>query len=63
MQPLNLSEYADAFDDAGGDTLDLLEGTTVDELMEQFKMTRIHANKIRKAVNGVSARWATSVSL
>ena len=63
LEPLNLSEYAGAFDDAGADTLDLLEGMTVDELTEQFKMTRIHANKLRKAVNGVSARWATSVSL
>ena len=54
LQPLRLSEYADAFDNSGADTLDLLDGLTVADLMAQFNMTRIHANKLRKAVDKVS---------
>ena len=54
LQPLRLSEYADAFDKAGGDTLDLLDGLTVADLVAQFNMTRIHANKLKKAVDKVS---------
>ena len=54
LQPLRLSEYASEFDNAGADTLDLLDGLTVADLMAQFNMTRIHANKLRKAVDKVS---------
>ena len=56
LEPLRLSEYAPAFDKAGADTLDLLDVMTVEELMVDFKMTRIHANKLKKAVDKVSDR-------
>ena len=55
LEPLKLSQYAQALDEAGADTLDLLEGTSVQELMEQYQMTRVHANKLKKAVDRVSA--------
>ena len=54
LKPLRLSEYASAFDKAGADTLDLLDGMTVADLMVDFKMSKIHANKLKKAVDKVS---------
>ena len=51
LDVLNLSEYADAFYDAGADTMDLLEGMTVDELMEDFNMKKDEAEKLKKYVD------------
>mmetsp|Transcript_75469 Transcript_75469/g.214638 ORF Transcript_75469/g.214638 Transcript_75469/m.214638 type:complete len:295 (-) Transcript_75469:31-915(-) len=47
LEPLNLSTYAPAFDEQGVDSLDMLEGMSIDEYMTHFEMTRFHANKVR----------------
>ena len=48
------SEYAPAFDKAGLQSINLLKYMTVQTYMEDFKMTKIHANKLKKAVKKVS---------
>eukprot|EP00620_Florenciella_sp_RCC1587_P019501 CAMPEP_0182563338 /NCGR_PEP_ID=MMETSP1324-20130603/5506_1 /TAXON_ID=236786 /ORGANISM="Florenciella sp., Strain RCC1587" /LENGTH=265 /DNA_ID=CAMNT_0024776513 /DNA_START=8 /DNA_END=802 /DNA_ORIENTATION=+ len=51
LEPLNLSTYAPAFDKQGVDSLDMLEGMSIDEYMTHFEMTRFHANKLKREVD------------
>ena len=56
LEPLNLSKYAAVFDEAGANSLDSLEGMTVEEFMNDLGMIRIHANKLKKAVDANGAQ-------
>ena len=52
LEPLNLSHYADIFDEQGYEDPSVLDDMSIDELMNELNMKRGHAKLLKRWLDG-----------